>query len=132
MENAYVQEFDRMYVVSLTPDTHERTCGYWYTLRARETAHTAFRTADELYRWLSERGLELESPLPEQGAGGWIPVTGRYRTVMDRDRDRFEAVEPILVTEVTDNAERTPAKITQDPDGVRVVHFMNINYRDRY
>ncbi|MEB3023055.1 MULTISPECIES: hypothetical protein [Mycolicibacter] len=132
MENAYVQEFDAMYVTALSPEMHERTCGYWYTVTNRAVAHTAFRTAEELYQWLAERGLELASPLPDLGEGGAsIPVIGRYRSVMDRDWHRFDQLDPILVTEVTDNAERTPAKITQDCDGVRVVHFMNVNYRER-
>lgn len=129
MDNAYVREFDSLYVVSLTAEQRINTADYWYTVRCGALAHTAFRSSDELEEWLAERGLSLSSPLPELGEPAFIPVIGRYRSVMDRDRDRFEALDPILVTEVTDNARRTPAKITEDDDGVRTVHFMNVNYR---
>ena len=47
---------------------------------------------------------------------------------MDRDLDRFESLDPILVTTVWDNGELVPAKITED-DGVRTVHLVNVNYR---
>ena len=129
MENAYVREFDNLHVTSLNREMHERTVGYWYTVTSGATAHTAFRTREELDQWLSERGLSLASPLP-QAAGEWATtqVIGRYRSVMDRDLDRFESLDPILVTTVWDNGELVPAKITED-DGVRTVHLVNVNYR---
>lgn len=129
MENAYVREFDNLHATALNREMHERTVGYWYTVTSGATAHTAFRTRDELDQWLSERGLALASPLPKTG-GEWATteVIGRYRSVMDRDPERFESLSPILVTTVWDNGELVPAKITED-DGVRTVHFVNVNYR---
>ncbi|UBV20340.1 MULTISPECIES: hypothetical protein [Mycolicibacterium] len=129
MDNAYVQEFDRLWATSLTPEMHERTVGYWFTVTNAAVAHTAFRTRDELDQWLTERGLTLASPLPQAGEGGDSQIIGSYRRSLDRDQDRFESLEPILVTTAWDNGERVPAKITE-ADGVRTVHVMNVNYRD--
>ena len=130
MENAYVQEFGDLHVTALNQEQHDDTAGrYWYTVRCGSLAHTAFRNQDELHQWLSERGLALASALPDT-VGEWAHTTvlGSYRSNMDRDRDRFEALVPMLVTTVWDNAELVPAKITEE-DGVRTVHFMNVNYR---
>ena len=57
MENAYVREFDNLHVTALNREMYERTVGYWYTVTCGATAHTAFRTREELDQWLSERGL---------------------------------------------------------------------------
>jgi hypothetical protein len=129
VENAYVREFDDLHATALTQEMHERTAGYWYTVRCGALAHTAFRTLDDLHQWLSERGLSLASSLPDT-RGEWanVQVIGTYRSNMDRDRDRFDALVPMLVTTVMDNAELVPAKITEE-DGVRTVHYMNVNYR---
>ncbi len=129
MENAYIREFDDLHVTALNQEQHDRTAGYWYTVKCGALAHTAFRTQGELSQWLSERGLALADVLPET-IGEWAHATviGRYRSNMDRDRDRFEALVPMLVTTVWDNAELVPAKITEE-DGIRTVHYMNVNYR---
>lgn len=129
MENAYVQEFDNLHVTALNQEMHEHTAGYWYTVRCGALAHSAFRTLDELHQWLSERGLILASALPDT-RGEWanVEVIGTYRSNSDRDRDRFEALVPLLATTVWDNGELVAAKITE-ADGVRTVHHMNVNYR---
>lgn len=129
MDNAHVQEYDNLWAHTLTHEMHERTVGYWFTITAGAVAHTAFRTREELDRWLGERGLTLATDLPAAGEdGGTAKVVGRYRTNMDRDVARFDALEPIIYTTVTDNGEHTPAKITEE-NGVRTVHFVNVNYR---
>jgi hypothetical protein len=128
-ENTYIREYSNLNATSLTREMHERTCGYWYTVTNGAMAHTAFRTRAELDEWLAERGLSLAAPLPHDiGVAGWSAVTGSYRTSMDRDRARFEAIVPMLVTTVLSNGERTLAKVTDDGD-MRTVHFMNVNYR---
>lgn len=129
VETAYVREFDNLHATALNQEMHDRTVGYWYTVTSSAGAHTAFRLQYELHQWLSERGLTLASALPET-AGEWATtaIIGRYRSVLDRDRDRFDALVPMLVTTVWDNGELVPAKITEE-DGVRTVHCMNVNYR---
>ena len=131
-ENAYVREYGNMHATALTREMHERTCGYWYTITDGAMAHTAFRTRDELACWLAERGLSLGTPLPDTtGAYGTTAVVGSYRTLVDRDTARFEALNPILITKVWDNGERTLAKVSEDAEGIRTVHLMNVNYRER-
>ncbi len=129
MENAYIQEFDDLHAAALDQEQHDRTVGYWYTVRCGALAHTAFRTQEELHQWLSERGLALATVLPAAiGESATSTVIGKYRSNMDRDLDRFNAVVPILETTVWDNGELVPAKITEE-DGIRTVHYMNVNYR---
>ncbi len=134
MENAYVREYDNLWASALTREMHERTAGYWYAVENGAVAHTAFKSREELDGWLSERGLALSAELPPAGRDvvdgdvGHVRVIGRYRSLMDRDRDRFESLEPLLMTTVIDNGEWVPAKITEEA-GVRTVHFMNVNYR---
>lgn len=129
MENAYIREFDNLHATALNREMHERTAGYWYTVTCGATAHTAFRTQDELHQWLTERGLALAAVLPAT-VGEWATtaVLGSYRSNMDRDRDRFNALVPTLETTVWDNGERVPAKITEE-GGIRTVHYLNVNYR---
>ncbi len=130
MDNAHIREFDNLHATALNREMHERTAGYWYTVTCGATAHTAFRTRQELDQWLSERGLVLAQPLPTSGEWATTPVIGRYRSVSDRDPERFESLEPVLLTTTLDNGESVPAKITEE-DGVRAVHVVNVNYRHR-
>jgi hypothetical protein len=55
------------YLTVLDAAMHERTCGYWYTITKRSTAHTAFATRRELENWLSTNNLKLTAPLTELG-----------------------------------------------------------------
>lgn len=48
----------------LNEEQHKETCGYWFTVRHRGMAHTAFRTVEELREWLSANDLVLGGPLP--------------------------------------------------------------------
>lgn len=142
-ENTYIREYDNLRATSLTREAHERTCGYWFTVTSGATAHTAFRTRAELDTWLAERGLTLAplgwawengkhvpTPLRDAGEFSTVEIIGRYRVSMDRDAERFNAIVPLLETRVMDNGEWTPAKVTE-ADGVRTVHYMNVNYRER-
>lgn len=145
-DNTYVREYDNLRATSLTREMHERTCGYWYTVTSGATAHTAFRTRDDLDWWLAERGLELgrgyrwvdgrhvESALADAGVASTAPIVGSYRKVSHRDREAFDAIDPVFTVEILDNAERIRAKVTEDdtPSGViRSIHYMNVNYRER-
>ena len=139
---SYKQVYSDLYAASLTPEFHEKTCGYWFTVaHVTGTAHTAFATRAGLDRWLSERGLSLENDLPEAGTSGWTRITGEYRTeshgefVSDDYRDGmgegdFYALRPIVVTAAMSNGDYTLALITDD-DGVRTVHTLNPNVRTR-
>lgn len=127
--DCYVQTFGGFDVTCLNEDMHNRTCGYWYTVKSFCSPHTAFATKEGLLRWLDERGLKLTGNLPEhRGDAAFIHVTGQYRRAMHRNRQIFDSVAPLLETVELDNAQYTKAKITQDVDQSRTVHFMNCNY----
>jgi hypothetical protein len=70
----YKQVYDKLYATSLTQEQHEKTCNYWFIVHNGAMSHTAFETRAGLDRWMSERGLALESELPEAGTWG----TTRY------------------------------------------------------
>lgn len=53
----YTQTYDKLTVISLTPEQHARTCNYWYVV--------AFTHKHHLMMWLEDRGLTLTQPLPE-------------------------------------------------------------------
>jgi hypothetical protein len=151
----HAQVYGQLYATSLTPDFHEKTCGYWFTVTNGSLSHTAFVTRAGLDRWLAERGLALENDLPDYSDPAVIPsrdnwregltrVTGEYRTMshgqfsptddnpyrMTED-DGWFALRPVLVTAAMSNGEYTLALITED-DGVRTVHTLNCNVKTRF
>jgi hypothetical protein len=137
----YTQAYNKLYATSLTPEWHEKTCGYWFTVTNGATAHTAFATRADLDRWLSERGLSLEDELPEAGTFGTTRIIGEYRTashgefVSDDYRDGmgegdFYSLRPVVITAAMSNGEYTLALITEE-DGIRTVHMLNPNVRTR-
>lgn len=138
----YKTTYGNLWACSLTADQHERTCGYWFTVLSGACAHTAFATRAGLDRWLAERGLSLESELPEAGTSGTSRITGTYVTeshgvfITDDWRDgmgpgEFYSLTPVEATAVLSNGAYTLGLITQDSAGVRTVHSLNPNVRDR-
>jgi hypothetical protein len=138
------QVYGDLWATSLTPEFHERTCGYWFAVTSYgSTAHTAFATRAGLDRWLSERGLSLENDLPAAGTAGTTRIVGEYRTeshgefVSDDCRDGmgegdFYTLCPaaVMVTAAMDNGDYTLALITEE-GSVRTVHTLNPNVRTR-
>jgi hypothetical protein len=139
----YQQTYDRLFVTTLTPEQHERTCGYWFTVTNGATAHTAFETRAGLDRWLSERGLTLENELPGAGEWGTTRALYGYRTelhgeFLTESDDGFEMgpggfydLRPIAATMTLGNGDYTLALITEDDAGVRTVHTLNCNVPGR-
>jgi hypothetical protein len=139
----YQQTYNKLYATSLTREWHERACGYWFTVTNDAMAHTAFATRTELDRWLSERGLKLESDLPGAGAFGTTRITGEYRTASHGDfspteenpyrmieGDSWHQLTPVAATAAMSNGQYTLALITET-DGIRTVHTLNPNVRTR-
>lgn len=137
----YRLTYSNLYAASLTPEQHERTCNYWFTVTAGSTAHVAFETRAGLDRWLSERGLTLDTDLPEAGTAGWTPVTGEYHEVSHGEfisddpcdgmgEGDFYSLRPTAMTAVMSNGDYTLALIT-DEAGVRVIHHLNPNVKTR-
>lgn len=104
----YTQTLDRLHVCSLDQTAHARTCGYWFTVSSRATACTAFATKAALQRWADERGLTLPDTLGEAGTFSHGMIDGQYRDALDNDEGEFYAL-----------------------DGVRTVHKLNVNVRNR-
>lgn len=137
----HTMTYNNLYATTLTPEGHERTCGYWFTVTNGATAHTAFATRPQLDRWLAERGLTLENDLPPAGTFGTTRVTGEYHTAVhgkflsEDYRDGmgpgdFYSLRPVVATATLSNGEYTLALITEE-DGVRVVNTLNVNVRSR-
>ena len=126
----YRQQYSRLSLTVLNQEMHDRTCGYWFTVSDYGTAHTAFATRSALVNWLSERGLTTAEEIPDPGSIRTIKIEGAYRTSLDGDREAFDALEGER-TRVLQNGEYTLAIITHDDDGLRTVHRLNPNVRDR-
>jgi hypothetical protein len=122
--------YDRIDVISLTPEMHARTCGYWYLVQSRCTPHTAFAEEAHLLAWLAARGLTLAQPLPAKGEYSCQRASGSYRTEMHGSYDAFFALDGERVR-VLSNGQYTLGIITKDDDDVRTEHFLNVNCRDR-
>lgn len=127
----YVQTFSRLRLCSLTAEHRQRTCRYWYTVTDYgATPHTAFRTRAALLRWLEARGLSVESEIPAEGVPASFPIIGAYRQALHQSYDEFYAQDGPRERGI-DNAQYTLAIITDDADGLRTVHKLNANCRDR-
>lgn len=139
----HAQLHGNLWAASLDQEQHERTCNYWYTVTEGSTAHTAYETRAGLDRWLSERGLVLETDLPERGQHGFTRIIGQYRTVSHGEfaatddnpyrmvaGDAWYAIKPIAHTATLSNGRYTLALITET-DGVRVIHTLNPNVKTR-
>jgi hypothetical protein len=138
----HAQVYASLWATSLTPEFHEKTCGYWFIVTNGAAAHTAFATRAGLDRWISERGLALKDELADAGTVSNARITGTYRTVMHgefspSEDDPYRMTEgdwpppdPVLATAVMSNGQYTLGLITED-DGVRTVHTLNPNVRTR-
>lgn len=140
----HIEHYKKMYATALTPEFHERTCNYWYTITNGAISHTAFTTKRGLERWLEERGLELDGEMPAtRGEFATMRVIGEYYAAShgefsptDDDQyrmvagDEFFALKPIVITATMSNGRYTLALITET-DGVRTVHTLNPNVKSR-
>jgi hypothetical protein len=147
----YTVHYRNMQVTALTPEQHEQTCGYWYTVTCGATAHTAFATKTGLRRWLEERGLKLPEALPaKRGEFATMPVIGEYYSTSHGETnpatksyddpefrhlpmipgDAWHALKPAIITAGLSNARYTLFLITET-DGVRTVHHLNPNVESR-
>lgn len=140
----YTVKYGNMQVTALTPEFHEQTCNYWYTVTCGATAHTAFTTKAGLVRWLAERGLKLDGELPEaRGEFATMRVIGEYYSSSHAkyapteaepyrmiEGDDWHAIKPLVITAVMSNARYTLALITEEA-GVRTVHHLNPNVKTR-
>lgn len=123
--------YNRLGLCQLTPEQHGRTCGYWFTVTDHSTAHTAFRTKDQLMRWLEERNIELTSPLVAHGEHSYQQLKGEFNTEMHMSYDKFYSLPSIRETRCMSNGNETLALITEDENGIRTIHSMNVNCKYR-
>lgn len=128
---AYTQLYEYLHWCALDPDARARTCGYWYTMTSYgATPHTAFRTRPAFMRWLEDRNLSVRGEVPEPGNYAHGSIDGSYRRASHMSYDEFYAIDG-LRTRVLDNADYTLGIVSTDPDGLRTVHHLNPNCRDR-
>lgn len=124
--NLDVSTIDRAY--------HLKTCGYWYIVTTGAMSHTAFRTAEGLKRWLAERNLKLERPLVEADGTkhDYQRIRGSYAKHMHMmEVEEWAKFRPVITSRTLSNGDYVEAKITEDGQGVRTVHTLNPNVRNR-
>jgi hypothetical protein len=122
-----------LHLAVLTEEQHKRTCNYWFVITC-QGPHTAFSSVEGLKNWMQERGLALSQPLTEAGTHSTQFLVGSYgeRAHMTPE-EVFEfdhGLEPVVTTRTLSNGDYTLAKITEE-DGIRVVHTLNPNVRNR-
>jgi hypothetical protein len=118
--------YRNLWLTSLTPEQHERTCDYWYTITQAGTPHTAFRTREALFRWLARRGLTMTADLAPHGKHSTQRLSGEYekRSHMNAADMPRNWIEPPFLA--MDNGQYTEAVATFE-NGRRVIHTMNCN-----
>jgi len=126
----YNSRVKRLSLVCLTPDMHEKTCGYWYCVMSEGMSWTAFATVEGLNRWLDERGLTLSEPLPPAKTHQYQGIIGEYIEASHMSYDEFYALKGTR-TKVLSNAAYTMGIITTDEQGIKVVNYLNCNCKDR-
>lgn len=126
------QEHKNLTVCKLTPEQHERTCGYWYVVTSGAMPHTAFATRAGLNRYMRERGLELAKSLSDvRDEHDVSPINGFYRTESHLyDSDSFESI-PGERTRTMSNGDYVVGILEHGADGVVTVHTLNPNVRTR-
>lgn len=123
----YYNRYSDLTVTHLNQEFHERTCGYWYTVQDKWTAHTAFVTRAGLDQWLADRGLSIIGDIETEL---WCPIAGRYQTAMEwMSFEEFQQIEGKRI-KVMSNAEWTMG-IVNTEDGITTVHHLNPNCKDR-
>ena len=123
----YYNRYSNLTVTHLNQEFHERTCGYWYTVQDKWTAHTAFATRAGLDQWLADRDLSIIGDIETEL---WCPIAGRYQTAMEwMPFEEFQQIEGKRI-KVMCNAEWTMG-IVNTEDGITTVHHLNPNCKDR-
>lgn len=123
--------YNNLTFASITPEQHARTCGYWYLVQQNHTPYTAFATLEAFYRWAGERGLSVdESKIPAKGQHSYQQISGSFREACHMDPVAFNAIEGDETRQL-DNGSYTAGKITTDADGLRTVHYLNCNVKER-
>lgn len=127
-------------VSALNMEQALRTCGPYHFLVQENglSGHTAFCTRAALERWADERGLDLVVPealeMDEFGQGktNTYFIERCYGTEMHMSMDEFYALPNIVVrSKALSNGDWVEAFITEQDDGMRVVHTLNPNVTDR-
>jgi hypothetical protein len=91
-------------------------------------AHTAFAKREHFDAWCHMLGLTVQDSIDEPGTSARI--FGSYRTDMSMDPASLDSLSGNLVRWLS-NGEYTKAIVTNDPDGIRTVHYLNCNIRER-
>jgi len=128
------QVYCNLYWCSLTPELSEERGRYRYLVTEGATSHVAFRRRTSFERWLLERGLVIHDIIPQEGEYGHGKIDGIYCKRSWMDRESFEALEPVRVVRVMDNAKYTVGKVTEEiirGQKVCVVNYLNVNVPNR-
>lgn len=125
-----IEKHNSLTLVTLDPEGHAKTCNYWFLVLSGSMSHTAFEKPEQLTRYLKERGLELTAPLPDTGTYSYQKLAGAYREQCHMSYDEFYALKGERIRQLS-NADYTLGIVTTDADGVKTVHYLNPNCRDR-
>jgi hypothetical protein len=96
-------------------------------------SYKAFASRSCLYRWLGERGLDIDdSKLAPHGQHSSQRINGKFAEQFTMSVEDFENLpNVILETRQLDNGEYTLVRITRDETGMRTAHWLNCNVKTR-
>lgn len=91
-------------------------------------ALTAFNKREHFLQWLEDRNLTLESELAEHGTNGYVRINGTFLKTAWTKKTQFNRIKALKKFPMLNNGRYTVGKITENAEGVRMIHYMNINY----
>lgn len=117
----YPGRIENLRVYALSPEQAARTCGpYPFVCQHQGMAFTAFLSVADRDEWLRMRGLTLDG----------TTVAGAYAERMHWSYDEFYALTGDRIR-VMSNGDFTLGIVTTDAEGMRTVHTLNPNCRER-
>ena len=121
-----VRVYDNMVLLSLTPERHAQTCGYWYAVLNNTMAHIAFKTKAELITWLHRYNLKTKNEIPDEGEPAVLTIIGKYNEAMHISEELFAWIKG-EDSKIMSNGRLTKATISYDLNGIATVHYLNPN-----
>lgn len=138
-EDVTVIEREGVWICAQSPEHIERAYKYpRYQYVIRQRGATILKETDgreNATAWLEERGIRADE-VPEAPERGEEVFRRYYTDQMFREvrhdrRETFESIDPVATTTVVVVGGEVRAKITEEEDGIRSVHFLSKKVDDR-
>lgn len=106
----------------------KQTAGpYQYVIQNKGMSYVAFCNLSSMMMWMEERGLSLDKMID---VNSWVNVQGKHREVAHMETVANFNLRGGRRSMIMSNGDWTECVINDD-DGIRTIHYLNVNVRDR-